>query len=293
MQPQDPALARTAGRARSPFTTIFDGFRAFPAALALLARTPRVVRLLLPPVVLAGLVFAAAFTLLYGAIDSAFDAAASQAETGPGTGEGWIAAAVRWTLENPAMGFVADIGRWVFFLLAAYLVAIWTFSLVYEALAGPFLEVVHGRIEARWFAGDPRGHAEASKPRNLFRILFAESAALFVSLKAAAFALMIMVLFFWVKFIPVIGIPAFLAIAGFATGISMLDIPLSRRRWSFRQRLRFLGHHLMPVTAFGLTASGLFVLLPLVGLLITVPLSSVGSLWLVCRLDKDFMRPSA
>lgn len=292
LEPADASLARGALRARGSFGTVWDGVRAFPAALALLQRTPRALRLLVPPVALTGVLFVLLFTGLYGAIDAAFDAAATSAGTGVEGSAGWFASAVRWTLENPVMGFFAGLGRWVFFLLAAYLLAVWTFSLVYELVAGPFLDEIQARIEARWFGSDPRANLApaGSRPRRLLGWIRAESSALFVSLEAALFTGVLLVLFFWVKFIPAVGVPLFFAIAGFATAVGLLDIPFSRRRWSLGQRLRFVRHHIAPVTAFGLTASALFVFLPLVGLLVTVPLASIGGLWLVCRLDKSFLR---
>ncbi|MFT5051069.1 MAG: hypothetical protein ACI8QZ_002476 [Chlamydiales bacterium] len=350
MQPADPSLARTAAiadpAARPPglIANLSDGVRAIPMAFLQLRRTRRVMRVLIPPVMLTSAVFVVAFAWLWRAIGAAFETAAESAQQGAGEGDGWIAGAVRWSLNNPALGFLADLGHWIFVLGAGYLLAVWTFSLVYEALAGPFLDEVHARLEARWFGLDPRqrtdrpteltvrecsrrtllaGSAtvvlaiagsvvsgtigrglllvsplpfvalamlEREYGRWLIWVMRSESSALWTSAKAAAFAGMLLLLFFWVKFIPVVGLPIFLGIAGFATAISLLDIPFSRRRWSFGQRLSFLRHHLAPLTAFGLVASALFVLLPLIGLLVTVPLASVGGLWLICRLDKAFLR---
>ena len=36
----------------------------------------------------------------------------------------------------------------------------WTFSIIYEALAGPFLDEMQGRLEERWFGHDPRATIE-------------------------------------------------------------------------------------------------------------------------------------
>jgi len=349
LDPADPSLARAAApgaakaRPAGLIGNVSDGIRAIPMALLQLRRTQRVMRLLVPPVLLTSAVFAVAFAWLWSAIGGAFESAAESAQQGAGDGEGWLARSVRWSLSNPALGFLADLGHWIFVLGAAYLLAVWTFSLVYEAIAGPFLDEIQGRLESRWFGQDPRERldrpttlsAPACTRRSLMagfvamlvaiagslvdgstgrNLLFAsplpflilavvdreygrwlmwalrsESSALWISTKAAAFTGMLLLLFFWVKFIPIVGLPIFLGIAGFATAISLLDIPFSRRRWSFQQRMRFVRHHLLPLTAFGLVASALFVLLPLIGLLATVPLASVGGLWLVCRLDKSFL----
>jgi uncharacterized protein involved in cysteine biosynthesis len=81
-------------------------------------------------------------------------------------------------------------------------------------------------------------------------------------------------------------------VAGFTTSVSLLDIPFERRQWSLSQRFSFLLRHAPAVILFGATSSLLFVL-PLLGPILMVPAASVGGLWLVTRLDKDFLRPAA
>jgi uncharacterized protein involved in cysteine biosynthesis len=98
-----------------------------------------------------------------------------------------------------------------------------------------------------------------------------------------------MLVFFWLKFIPVIGYFLFAGLAGFATAVSLLDIPFSRRQWAVRQRLQFTLQHLLPTIAFGVVAGALFIV-PILGPLVAVPAASIGGLWLVCRLDKNAMR---
>ena len=55
-------------------------------------------------------------------------------------------------------------------------------------------------------------------------------------------------------------------------------------------RFSFMVHNLPAVTAFGVVASVLF-LIPVLGPVLMVPAASAGGLWMVCRLDKNFLRP--
>ena len=77
----------------------------------------------------------------------------------------------------------------------------------------------------------------------------------------------------------------FACVVGFATAISLLEIPCERRGWSLRQRLGFVKRHILPFTAFGVSA-GFLLAIPVLGALLMVPAASIGGLWLLCRLDK-------
>ena len=101
---------------------------------------------------------------------------------------------------------------------------------------------------------------------------------------------LILLLFFPLKFIPFVGLLLFGIVAGFTTAVSLMDIPFERRQWSFTQRMSFLFRNAPAVIAFGGVASLLFVL-PVIGPVLMVPAASVGGLWMLCRLDKDFLRP--
>ena len=117
-----------------------------------------------------------------------------------------------------------------------------------------------------------------------------ESSTLWVSVKASLIALLVLLLFFPLKFFfPPFGLWLFFAIAGFSTALTLLDIPFSRRMWSFRDRLRFVFGNALPMTAFGLVASLVF-LVPVIGPIVMVPSASIGGLWLTCRLDKEALR---
>jgi uncharacterized protein involved in cysteine biosynthesis len=112
-----------------------------------------------------------------------------------------------------------------------------------------------------------------------------------VSVQAAALAGVVLVLFLWLKFVPWIGPPLFFALAGFTVALSLLDIPFSRRQWPLRQRLAFLRHNWAAIVSFG-AVSSLVYLIPVFGQLVMVPAASIGGLWLLCRLDKNSLRPA-
>ena len=114
-----------------------------------------------------------------------------------------------------------------------------------------------------------------------------EGGAILVSLKAS-FVTFLILFFTWPLyfFFPPFGYILFAVICGFATSVSLLDIPCERRGWSLRQRLRFLRRNLFALTAFGIV-SGLLLAVPIIGVLVMVPSASIGGLWLLCRLDKS------
>ena len=91
-------------------------------------------------------------------------------------------------------------------------------------------------------------------------------------------------------FVPAVGYFLFALVCGFATSVGLLDIPFERRGWPLGTRLRFLARHLPAWITFGVVA-GLLLSIPVLGALLFVPASSLGGLWLLCRLDKRFLRP--
>jgi uncharacterized protein involved in cysteine biosynthesis len=103
----------------------------------------------------------------------------------------------------------------------------------------------------------------------------------------------ILIAFLWLHLIPIVGSWLWLLVSGFTVALSMLDIPFSRRQWSLRQRLDFLTSNFVAVASFGAVASLLAGLVPIVGAVLMVPTASIGGLWLVCRLEKQGMRPDS
>jgi uncharacterized protein involved in cysteine biosynthesis len=119
-----------------------------------------------------------------------------------------------------------------------------------------------------------------------------EGRAVVVSLKASVVAGLVLFVSWPLYFVPWVGYFLFATVCGFATAVTLLDIPCERRGWNLRQRLRLLRRYLLPFTAFGVVA-GLLLAVPVLGPLLMVPSASLGGLWLLCRLDKRVLRPAA
>jgi len=323
---------------------LVDGLRAVPNGLFLLATTPGTKRFLIPPVILTGIAFFVLFGWLWGFIDLLVEAVEVEDVASIGLEDGWLKVAVVWLVEKGVAAFVAKWTGVLLWLFVSSIAALYAFSIVYEALAGPFLDEIQGRIETLWFGANPRdaierptdipvrrcvlfsavaGGAAAvillglwiASPLSWWLILplsllpfFAAAALdreygrwlgwvvrveghlLWVSIKASLIVLVLLVMFIWLKFVPVVGLPLFMAVAGFGTAITLLDIPFSRRGWSLTRRMQFMVHNGGALTAYGVVASLVF-LVPVIGPIVMVPAASIGGLWLVVRLDKDSLRP--
>jgi len=318
--------------------------RALPQGARALLATPRTKRLLIPPMIVTGLLFGLILWWLVRMLSSFFDAVAEQDIAALGLDPGWWSDVVSWLASLQVVIAIAHAGSMLVLLVAFALAGLWTFSIVYELICGPFLDTIQARVEARWFGADPRlvleqppgldpaAAANASAiastvslvaiivafwiesdwswallafvpiafavaARNVpgtasWSVWFAHSQlrALWTSIKASTLAAIILVAFVWLKFVPFLGLPLFAMVAGFATALTLLDIPFSRRGWSVSQRLAFLFQHLGGVLALGVVTSLVFVV-PFIGPLIGVPCASIGGQWLLCRFDKNKMRP--
>lgn len=339
---REPALAAPRGGFGRE---VQDGLRALPEGARTLLATPRTKRLLVPPMVLTGILFGAILVWLWRAISSFFEAVAREDVDALGLEPGWWSDVVHWLAGAHVVVAIAHAGSVLVLLVAFVLAGLWTFSIAYELISGPFLDTIQGRIETRWFGADPRAVLEqppgldpaaaarasalasavasaaivacfwidaswswwllavvpiayATAARTVpgsgsWTAWFAASQlrALWTSVKASTLALIVMVAFVWLKFVPFLGLPLFAMVAGFATALTLLDIPFSRRGWSVSQRLAFLFQHLGGVLALGVVTSLVFIV-PFVGPLVGVPCASIGGQWLLCRLDKNGMRPA-
>jgi uncharacterized protein involved in cysteine biosynthesis len=145
-------------------------------------------------------------------------------------------------------------------------------------LCAPPLALLAACLAARDY-GEWLGWAARSQVRTLW-----------VSVKTSVLALFILLCFAWLKFVPLIGWVLFAMVAGFVTALLLLDIPFSRRRYTVRQRIAFVRGNALSVTVLGLSTSLVFVV-PFLGPLVGVPAASIGGLWLLCRRDKNAMRP--
>ncbi|MFT7668419.1 MAG: hypothetical protein ACI8X5_001111 [Planctomycetota bacterium] len=323
---------------------MIDGLRAVPNGLFILASTKGVKRFLIPPVILTSIVFFVMFWWAMGIVDLMVEAVSIDDISSLGLEEGWFKIAVVWMLEHGIASGLARVSGFFLWFVVSSIVALYAFSVIYEALAGPFLDEIQGRIEEKWFGNNPRnalhrptdlpvrscvlysliaGVAAISLAISLWLLsplawwiilpiaslpFFVASVAngeygkwlgwvirieghtLWVSVKASFGVLVLLVIFLPLKFVPLIGFPLFMAIAGFATAITLLDIPFSRRGWSFLKRMQFMVHNAVPLTAFGAVSSLVF-LVPIIGPIVMVPAASIGGLWLIVRLDKDSLRP--
>ncbi|MCA8981679.1 MAG: EI24 domain-containing protein [Planctomycetes bacterium] len=338
-------VGRGLGRAYSRnVRAVLDGALAVPRGFGLLMTTRGIKRWLIPPVVLTSLVFLALFIVIMGWVDGVVEHWIEASKQELPTDAGWWADSLITLLEWGGTTFTARTVGFVAVVVTSSLVALYTFSVAYEAIAGPFLDEIQGKLEEGWFGHNPRNRiqrpTELPVERCVKLTVFAgiptvilgfawlltsgpiawvllalapgsfvvaavrereygvwlrwvakvESATLWVSIKASLLALLILALFFPLKFFfPPFGVILFFAIAGFSTAITLLDIPFSRRLWSFRDRLRFVFGNALPMTAFGLVSSLVF-LIPVIGPIVMVPAASIGGLWLVCRLDKSGLR---
>lgn len=328
---------------------------ALPRGLALLAGTPGTKRWLLPPFLLTSGLVVALFLWARRAIGRLAERARPDdlqlpewawVESLP---ESWSWVRSTYSALSGALEWLA--GALVSFLLAQPFQLLTTFlvgslvvwygaSIVYEALAGPFLDEVQARVEARWYGADPRAALERPEglgsdaalrllslgvaagvggalvlglalglPAWIWGLAFpvglslplaldpgygrwlawftrVELRALLAGLQGAAISLGILLLALPLYLVPVVGYFLYAAATGVATATSLLDIPLERRGWPFRARLRLLVRHAPTWIAFGVL-SGLLLAVPLVGPLLFVPTTSLGGLWLLCRLDKS------
>lgn len=161
-RPEEPSLRRApvAGVA-----ALGVGLEALFRGAGFLARGRGLKRCLVPPALLT----LAAFTALCVGAWRLARSVSAQHLAGEVELSGWpdnaLTDAVRWVLEaGPVLWFLRQ-GFLVAFLLLSSLIAWYTFSVVYEVLAGPFLDEVHGRVETRWFGADPR--ARIQRPNDI------------------------------------------------------------------------------------------------------------------------------
>ena len=153
--PLDPC-PHCGGRAQGPSlsgappgraTEVWTGLRAVPQGLGILLRGPGLKRCLIPPFLITCVVALLVFTFWVGpAVDWFFALAEATGEDLP-----WWKRALGAIADSWLFGWLHNISWFVAWVLTIWL----TFTLIYEAIAGPFLDEIQGRIEARWFGHDP------------------------------------------------------------------------------------------------------------------------------------------
>lgn len=288
--PREASLVRPRARGLGRW---LEGLRALGHGLRVLARTPRTKRLLVPPFLLSLTAFLLGFAWVWSWISGRLAELEAGLELSTKELPALLRPSIEWLVRTGTLLVSARLLALVLLMLAASYVFLWCFSIVYEAFCGPFLDAVHGRIEARWFGQDPRQRLEQGpSARGRLAFLRRELGTWLTSLKASLLALAVLLVFLWVKLLPLVGLPLFALIAGFATALTLLDIPFSRRGWTLAQRIDFLQANLPEILSLGV-ASGLAFLVPILGPLVGVPAASIGGLWLLVRLDKSALRSRA
>jgi uncharacterized protein involved in cysteine biosynthesis len=154
---RDPSLVFVPGRVGR----FGDGIAALPRGIALITTTRGVKRWLVPPLVLTSIVYVALLSWAWVWVDRGLDLARSGSAAELDVREGWFSDVLAWIVARDFVMWIAKAGSFVVLLALAALVALWTFSIVYALIASPFLDVVHARIEKRWFGVDPSGAANA------------------------------------------------------------------------------------------------------------------------------------
>ncbi|MCE9595852.1 MAG: EI24 domain-containing protein [Planctomycetes bacterium] len=283
----EPSLAEPRSGARAELAA---GAAALLRGLDFLGGTRGTKRWLVPPLLVTGLIFGLVTFGLIELVGGWVEALRAHGDAELVFRPQWFADAVQAVISSAVLWWFVSLGGFALATVVAFVVALWTFSIVYEALCGPFLDVVHGRIERRWFGADPRATLDDARgARGPRAFVLRNLATAWTSLKASLFAAAVLLLAFPVQFVPLVGGFLFALAAGFATAVSLLDIPFSRREWSLRQRFAFVREHKLAVIAFGCVA-GLVFVVPFLGPIVCVPAASVGGAWLVCRLDKKGLR---
>lgn len=339
----EPRTESLRNRPRNATEALLDGLRAVPQGALLILGTRGVKRILVPPVLITAAIFIAIFWWMLSFVMGIAEAAVAQDPASLEIEAEWLRRIAEWLITTRIVVWAAKASSLLLVGVTGFFLMWWVGSIVYEAVAGPFLDEVQGRIEKTWFGKNPRDEIErptdlavskciqysviAGVPALLFLaiwfatagpiawffflivpipyfalglfvpeygkwlawVLKVEGRTLLVSLKASILAALFFVPALVLKFVPVIGPLLFAVVVGFATALTLLDIPFSRRQWPLYLRVRFIFANILPMVAYG-TVAGLLFAIPLLGPMLMVPSASIGGLWLVCRLDKTALR---
>jgi uncharacterized protein involved in cysteine biosynthesis len=92
---------------------------------------------------------------VWGWVEPLLRAAEQGSAESLGIPEGWLRASLEWLLAQGFFVALVHAGGAIAVLVVTSVVALWTFSVAYEAIAAPFLDELQGRLDARWFGRDP------------------------------------------------------------------------------------------------------------------------------------------
>ena len=152
---------------------IGSALQALPRGLWLLATTRGAWRWLIPPFLLSMAAFVGLWTWTKRTFDHWLDASVPDdvrferyrrgLEDLPGVLEsvaGWLLAGLELFAGAALALFTWSPLQWLGWFLIGSLVLWFAFSIVYEMLAGPFLDEIQARVERRWYGRDPRESLE-------------------------------------------------------------------------------------------------------------------------------------
>lgn len=156
---------------------------------------------------------------------------------------------------------------WGVFAIIMFVLSFIPPLLIANLLSSPLYEVVSCAVER-----EVRGSVVEISWRQALSAMVEEG-------KKVAFILLIMLLMFFVVFIPVLNLLTFplLLVNAFLLGWDLCDYPLARRGWTFKRRLHFAGKNFLALTGFGL-----WLLIPLQFIL--APLAVAGGTLLTLKL---------
>ena len=148
-------------------TNVQVGLTALPRGLVFLGTTRGVKRYLVPPFVLTLVAFVLLFMWVWKWVQRLIDWVPAGDGAELPLGDGWIRDGLEWVVRTGVFMWAAQLGGLLLFLVVSSLVVLWAFSIIYEAVAGPFLDEIHGKMEQRWFGFDPAQPKSPERPNDI------------------------------------------------------------------------------------------------------------------------------
>jgi uncharacterized protein involved in cysteine biosynthesis len=187
------------------FSRWLAGLQALPMGAWLLLKTPRVKRWIVPAVILTFVAFAFLLGLALSGAHGLVDSLRADENAALSQDAGWFTRWMHTAAETDWIMGVVEGGAFILTVVVIALVALWTFSIVYELIGGPFFDTIQGRIEARWFGRDPR---ESLDPRPEID----PARAAWITVACGAVSIAMIVTFFawgsWLAWILLLALPA-------------------------------------------------------------------------------------
>jgi CysZ protein len=233
----------------NPFARFFQGVGFYFKGFGLLARYPGLFALALTPILLTIVVL-----------------------LGLAGGSAWLIG--RWLQGSQLVN--AD-GQWLLQMLV-FLLALFVMYLLYLPLTRVFLAPLSEKL-SRKTSELTGASAQAKHELGFFKSIW-EGAKLVVF----QLALVVMVLVLTIL-LPPVGVPLGICVTICFCGIDFLDVPLSMRGLSLRQKLRYLWHSRARVLGFALTGY-LLLHIPIFNLLV-LPIGVIGATLLINEVNRE------